>query len=505
MSSKKYIIREKKFIGYNDTDPPEQLSEGMLMTAKNVFCGTGEIVKRGGYSMIGSDVGDSACQGFIGVQFADGTKELVAVFNGLVYKWTGTGNFTAISGSYTLSTTALIDIVVANNNVYFFDGANTVPKYNGTTMSTVAGIPVGHYAKWFHNQLHVAGILNDPNALKSSTIGDPETFAGGTSSDLDVNPNDGDRITGLKELNDELMVFKENRVWSMTGFGTSALTLNDVNDRITGFGTNSHFGIVSTGNDLIYLSFLGNKPHLRSLKRTQYATLVDGGIVSEGIETTMNGINKGQLNKVAAIFDGRYAWFAIPEGSSAINNIVLVLDIETLDKKDKGWTKMTGINASCFESFAISTTPQLYFGESRANSKVYVFDNSTSDDGAAIDFDIISRRYGGDASEIKKKWYWVWLWVKETGNYDVEIDYSNDGFSYDTLGTINLSGAGSELDTMILDTSRLGVTDVKKDRFTFPKLNGHYLQLRAHESSTDASVTIRNWEIVFYKRRPIEE
>jgi len=505
MAKTKYIIREKKFIGYNDTDPPEQLRAGMLEVAKNCFCGTGEIGKRKGYSLIGNDLGTVACQGIKGVEFADGTKELIGVFNGLIYKWTGSENWSALSGTYTLSTTALIDIVVANNNVYFFDGANTVPKYNGTTCSTVAAIPKGHYGKWFHNQMHVSGILNDPNALQSSTIGDPETFTGGTSSDIDVNPNDGDIIIGMKELKDELIVFKRNRIWSMTGFGTAALTLSNINERMTGFGALSHFGIVNTGNDLIYLGFLGNKPHFRSLRRTQYAVLVDGGLVSEGIETTMNGLNKAQFSKVAALFDGRYAWFSVPNGASTTNNLVLTLDIETLGKKDKGWTYHTGINASCFDSFAISTTPQMYFGEAGADSKAYVLDTSTSDNGTAIAFEAKSRRYGGDEPEIFKKWYWLWVWAKEVGNYDVTIDYSNDGFSFDNLGTINLSGTGSTLDTMVLDTSRLGATDVKKDRFTFAKSNGHYLQLKMYDSSATSSVAIRNWELVMIKRKPREE
>lgn len=501
----KYIIREHKFIGYNDTDPPEQLPPGVLAIAKNCFCGTGEIVKRNGYSLIGNDVGSAGCQGIKGVEFANGTKEIIAIFNGIIYKWTGSGNLSAISGSYTLSTTSLIDIVVANNNVYFFDGSNTVPKYNGTTISTVAAIPTGSYARWFHNQLHVSGIIGDANALKSSTIGDPETFTGGTSSDIDVNPNDGDLITGLHELKDELVVFKRNRIWSATGFGTAALTLDDINERLTGFGGLSHFGIINTGNDLLYIGFLGMKPHIRSLKRTQFSTVIDGGVLSEGIETTMNGLNKAQLTKAAGIFDGRYAWFAMPNGSNTTNNIVLTLDTETIGRTRRGWTQHTGINASCFDSFAINTTPQIYFGEASADSKAYVFDTSTSDNGTAIAFQAKSRCYGGDKPEIKKKFKWLWMWAKEVGNYDITIDYAGDGFEFNNLGTLNLAGTGSVLDSLVLDSSRLGATDVKKERFTVPKSRHHYLQFDIYDNSAASAVTIRNWELTYQEKSPIDE
>src|SRR3990167_6720 len=198
----KFIIREMGFIGYNDRLAPEQLKRGYLVDCLNALCKSGEIVKRNGYTIIGNDLGTANCQGIKGVEFANGTKEVIGVFNGLTYKWTGSGNWSALTGTYTLSTTADVDIVVANNNAYFFDGTNTVPKYNGTTMSTVAAIPLGSMAKWFHNQMHIAGVSGSPSNLRSSDVGDPETYTGGASSNLNVNPNDGDVITGLGILKD---------------------------------------------------------------------------------------------------------------------------------------------------------------------------------------------------------------------------------------------------------------------------------------------------------------
>lgn len=485
-------IREQGFIGYNDRIPAEFLKPGYLEDATNCLITTQEIVKRNGYTLIANDVGNNAIQGLKGVRFASGTKELLMVTNGLVYKWTGSGNWTAVSGSYTLNTSGLIDIVVANNNVYFFDGTNTVPKYDGSTMSTVAAIPIGKYARWFHNQLHVAGMSATPTTLQSSDIGDPETFVGANSSSLGVNPNDGDYITGMHELKDELIVFKQNRAWSMTGFGTSALTLADLNERITGFGAMSHFSIVNIGNDLLYVSFLGNRPVIRSLQRTRYGVLVDGGIVSSAIETTMNGLNKARLQQSVAIFDGTFAWFAFCNASDTTNNLVVTMNVET-----NGWMKQTGINASVFESFTIGTTPQIYFGEATADSKVYVLDTSTSDNGAAIAFSITTRRYGGDSPELKKKFKWLYIDAKEVGDYDITIDKSPDGFSYDNLGTLNLSGTGAIFDAIVLDTSKLGETDVKLKRFTIAKSRNRYMQFKMYDSSATSEVTIRNWELLY--------
>ena len=167
----------------------------------------------------------------------------------------------------------------------------------------------------------------------------------------------------------------------------------------------------------------------------------------------------------------------------------------------KGWVRHVGINASVFESFAISTTPQLYFGEASADSKVYVFDTSTSDNGTAINFSITSRRYGGERSEAKKKWKYLKVSAEEVGNYDITIDKAKDGFTYDNLGTLNLSGTGAIFDNIILDTSKLGSTDVKKVTFNHPKDIGYYMQYQMYDTSATSVVTIRNWEVLSIPRR----
>lgn len=491
MATNLIIARDNTFKGYNDTMAPEFLGDKYLADALNCFIRTEEIIKRNGYTAFGSTVaGGNPCQGLKGVRFADGTKRVYAVFGGTVYYWTGSGNFTSLGG--TLSTTAYIDIVVANNAVYFFDGANTVVKVNSSnTLSTVAAIPVGKYAKWFHNQLHVAGISGSPNKLKSSEIGDPETFTGGQSSDIDINPNDGDYISGLGTFKAELIVFKTQRVWSISNLSNEAITVADLNEQVTGFGTIAYRSIVNIGNDLLYLGFLGDKPHIRSLKRTSNGVLLDGGVVSTDIETSLNGANKSVLDMTAAIFDGRNAWFAVPYAASSTNNRIFMYDTIT-----KGWVRHTGINAAVWDSFAIGTTPQIYFGEADASGKAYRLDTSTSDNGSAINFQVITRRYGGDQPERKKKWKYFKVAARETGNFDVTVDVSRDGFSYDNLGTLNLSGTGAIFNNITLDTSRLGETDVKKETFNLAKAIATYTQYKLYDNSATSSVTLRNWEVL---------
>lgn len=484
-------IQEQLFKGYNDRVPPELVPAGFLVDLLNGFVTTGKIEKRNGYSLVANDVGSNVCQGLKGVQFANETKELLTVFNGTIYKYTGSGNWTSLSGTYTLDTSDPVEIVMANNNVYFFDGTNTVPKYDGTTVSTVSAIPIGKRASWFHNFLFVSGVSATPNRLHISTLGNPEAGYAGADN-IDVNPNDGDLINGQGVLKDELLVFKRHRIWSITGFGASQFTVADLNERITGYGTESHRSIVNTGNDLLYMSFLGDVPHIRSVQRTRFGVLIEGGIISFDIENSMAGLNTAQLGLVAGIFDGRKAWFAAPASGATANNRVFVYDTIL-----KGWSRHTGINASVFDSFTISNTPQLYFGESAADSKVYTLDSSLSDNGAAINFQAESRRYGEERPDLKKKYKYLWVSTEETGNYNLTVEHNTDGFTYETLGTINLQSSGSVLDSMVLDTSRLGETDIKKTRLEIPKKTAFYYQLRFSNNAASQEVIVRSWNVMY--------
>ncbi len=484
--------------GYNDTLPPEQIPPGFLADAQNCFIRTQEIVKRNGYSKLGVDLAlNKNCQALKGIRFANGTKELIGVFNGSIYKYTGSGNFTLItSGSGVLSTSAEVYAVIANNAMYFFDGTSTVQKYDGTSISGISAIPKGTGGYWFHNILVVWGMSGTPNNVQLSDLGAPENFSTGITATIGINPNDGDYLVTASEFNNELLLLKTQNTFSLSGFGSSSLTVNNLNNRVP-FGTTALKGILSTGNEVLYISYRGDVPHIRSIRRSTFGVVTDGGIKSEAIEGTLRGLNKSGLNLCAAMYDGRNAWFALTNGASTTNNIVLMLDMVT-----GGWVRHTGINAADITTFTLGTAPMIFFGEATNTSLAYQMDTSTSDNGTAITFSITSRRYGENMPELTKKWRYIYIAAKETGNYNLTVDYAVDGFTFNNLTTLNLGGSGAIFDNIILDTSKLGATDIHRKRFSFPMLNNYYMQLKMYETSSTSSVTLRDWELLYFPRLP---
>ena len=476
---------------------PEILADGYAAAAQNCFLDEEKITKRNGYALVANDLGSKPCLGLGALETGAGSKTIFSVFddatstNSDIYYWEGSGNWATITGATDLTAGKIGNFVQANNNTYYFNQTDTVRKIAGTTATSIAAIPLGLYGVWFHNFLFVSGVTANPSRLYWSDVGAPDTHSGGVSGNVDINPDDGEPITGLSSLKDELIIFKRSRVWSLTGFGTTTFTLADITERLTGIGTLSHKSIINTGNDLLFISFLGQIPHIKALSRTRFGTLVDGGIISDPIATTMNGLNKGALDKVAAIFDGRKAWIAVPNGASTFNNLVLVYDTV-----DKSWTKHTGINASNWLSFGIGSTIEIYFGEGNTDSKVYKLGTTKDDNSATIAFQYTTKKIR-PSPEKENTWIYLYVTADATGNYDVTVEYSLDGFTFTTLGTLNLLGIGATWGTGVWGTMKWGSTDTVRERFAFPSITSQDIQLRFTNTTDDADISITEYELFF--------
>jgi len=502
------IVREQIFgKGYNDKLPPEFIPKGYLADIKNGVISNDKIETRTGYSAVGNDTGNKAILGLCGITTSAGLKRLYSFHNDSgdtaieIYDWTGSGNKTKIDDSLLTNVGEGVNCVAAENVLYAFDGGSVPAKITPGSPSTAAAVadgnfPAGKFAVWFHNFLFVAGVSASKSRLYWSDLGDSDDFTNGVTGSLDINPDDGDEITGLAVLKDELIIFKRNRIWSLTGFGTASFTVDDLNEKLTGFGTVSHRSIVNTGNDLYYMSHVGGEPEFRSLQRTRYGVIVEGGLISDDIKGTLSGLNEGRLGQTAGIFDGRKVRWSYPLSGSTTNNQNSILDTVT-----SGWTRDTGINASCFAEFDFSSESAIYFGEATADSLTYILDTSTNDNGSAIDFQVFTRRYGGDRPELKKKWKYLYITTEDTGDYDLTVESSPDGRSYDSLGTVNVKASETILPFTL--PAVLGTTDIVKERLHFAKKRGYSLQLKFYNSSLDEPVVIRDWEIL-YKHRSLK-
>lgn len=506
MQSQLYILREIEHTkGMNDKYPPELLPEGYLALAQNAVITQNRIEKRKGYSLIGQDMGNKAILGLHGITTSSGTQRLYAFLSNSggtaieIWEYTGSGSWSRIDNTLLTSLTrGEVNCVNAENVVYAFDGVSTPVVITPGSPSTVAAVtdgnfPKGSFGVWFHNFHFVAGVVGNRSTLYWSDLEDSDDFTNGVTGNVLINPDDGDEITGLATLGDQLIIFKRNRIWALTGFGTTTFAVDDLSEVITGLGTVSYRSIVNNGSDLYFISHVGGDPEIRSLRRTQYGTLVTGAVLSDDILGTMKTLNTARLKQTSGVFAGDIMMWSFCETGDITNQLVMVYDLD-----NKGWVKWTGLNASILTEFNFSNTSAIYFGESSANSLVYKLDTSTTDNGSAIEFDVRTRSYGVNRPEIKKKWKYLYMTADSSGDWDLTVNYSPDGFTFGTLDTFNLKTIGSVFPFTF--PAVLGDSEIKRKRLHFAKTTSYYLQLQFYNNAASQDVVIRDWEILWKNR-----
>lgn len=501
-------IVETRYIGENDRYPSHLLPPGLFTKVQNGLIDNNILSKRPGNTQTAASLGSQIILGGSGFEPAGGTKVQIVCRNGAsnsqLYRWTGSGTWAAI-GSANLTVDVQMNFVQASNTLLGFNGTDVV-DYDGTTVTkNRSGIPLGKFGAWFHNYLFVAGVTASPNRLYWSDLGAPITFT--AANFIDINANDGDSITGLASFNDELFIFKNNTIWSITGwsgstFSATTIAGQNTNSKIYGYGTPSHQSIIATGKNLYYLSFVGGVPHFRDLGITIFAKTIDQGIVSWDIDITMNGLNKAQLVKAAGIYDGKRIRWAVPNGSSTTNNLVLVfkpeIQVESKLGIHRSWVRASGITPSQWWHSTISGRDKIYYGDATTGGIVFEADTSVfTDNGTNVELDARSRDFYLDLAR-KAKWKYMYLKTKRgTGGSLIVKARIDQAEAFATQDTIDLQGSSPGLGptgTFTLGTSTLGGASVTKDRVTFAHLTGSIMGLQFSET-TSSACDIYDYEI----------
>lgn len=480
-------IEENHFIGVCDRYPSHIIPNGLFTKADNALVDNNSISKRRGNTAVAATLGAFDILGGSAFELANGTKYQIVVLNGSsnarAYSWTGSGAFSTL-GLANLAKDAQMNFVQASDSLFGFNGTDVIDINSSLSLTKDrAGVPKGKFGVWFHNYLFTAGVTATPNRLFWSNLGAPTTFTG--SDYIDINANDGDVITGLAVFNDELYVFKNNTIWSITGwsgstFGATTIAGQNTNSRIFGYGTSSHRSIINTGRNLYYLSFLGGIPHFRDLGLTVFATTVDQGIVSLDIETTMNGVNKSQLAKCAGTYDGKLIRWAIPNGSSTFNSLVLNFrpDIQLQSPLGihRSWTTSSGISVASYWMSTISGRSKIYWGDADTAGLINEADTSVyTDNGTAISMDVRTKDYMFDPNK-KSKFKYSYLRYKSGSagslQYKARIDKAVDFSLQETLSLQGNSPGLGPTGTFTLGVSILGGSDTVRSRVTLQQLTG---------------------------------
>jgi len=354
--------------------------------------------------------------------------------------------------------------VFNDNLIMSSDSTVDVPlTYDGTSVTNLGGTPPQFSFSCVHkNHVFAAGVATLPSRLYFSKTLDAANWTDATSGFIDIDPNDGDRITGIASYKDNLWVFKGPYKGSIHRIAGSANTGSDSWSRITfvtKLGAISHNTIFTFGDDL---GFMWSDGSIRSLKATAaYGDFNQAALSRSIAQYIKDHVNLTYLHRAwaATHVSKNIVAFTLPVDTNTFCNQVLMMDYSRTPVWFALWP---ALNANCATSVVDA---------SQANQPILMiggrdgFVRKTGAATRAIDTTInISAtvatpfvNYG--SSVLMKTLAGLGVGIAPKGNYPVTIGWSRDVYG---LQTIDVNQGGGDVlgswpaNQFTLDSSVLG-------------------------------------------------
>lgn len=211
------------------------------------------------------------------------------------------------------------------------DSTLDVPRsWDQTTAQNLAGTPPNFSWCVAHkNRAWAGGVPANPSRLYYSANTDPEDWVGAGSGSIDIDPNDGDILTGARSHKNELIVFKGPNKGSIHRITGSAPTGSDGFGRINfvkGLGAAWHNAIFTYGDDLAFVSQFGS---IHGLAATQaYGDFQDAALSRPINNWIKDHLNYNRLRNIWAATDPLrgQVFISMSIDASTTNNFTLVMD-----------------------------------------------------------------------------------------------------------------------------------------------------------------------------------
>jgi hypothetical protein len=357
-------IRAPAFKGLNTQDSPIDGDPSFAAVADNcVIDKYGRIGARKGFNTITTDV--SALGGLeirsLGF-FEDnaGNTEVFSAGNNKIFK--GTTTLTDITpASYTITDNDW-KMVSFNNQMYFvqrgheplvYDNANGLVKVTAHP-SAVGTPPNAHEATAAFGRLWTCGCGVNLQAVFWSDLLIGTSWSGGTSGSINlakVWPDGYDEVQAIAAHNGFLVIFGRHSIVVYEG-AESPATMQLV-DTIANIGCIDRDSVISTGNDLLFLSHVG----LQSFSRILQQKSMPVSELSRGIRDEFITLVDQETTGLRAVYSPENAFYLLYLPTA---NITYCFD--TRGKLEDGSFRVTRWPSSPFKCFVRTEESDLFVG-----------------------------------------------------------------------------------------------------------------------------------------------
>ena len=306
-------------------------------------------------------------------------------------------------------------------------------RWDGAAASTSdlgATAPRFSFMAKHKNLLFAAGVASLPSRLYFSDTLDPTVWTGGTSGSIDIDPDDGDRITSIISHKNELIVFKGPNRLSVHRITGSSPTGADAFARVpfvTGVGGINQNGLFRINDDLVFPSPRG----LHSLA----ATAAFGDYVEAFLARPILTLYQDQLNHTVLNTNwganysarGLAVWSFAPSGST-VKSVYLVYDYRFQPGRWATWGSSSPyVSANCLSVMQVTGRKHKLFAGTAGG---YVHQLDVSDraiaSGTAYTGDVVTPFLNFGTSAIKKGAHAGFWSLLPKGNYDFNFEYTRD-------------------------------------------------------------------------------
>lgn len=350
------------------------------------------------------------------------------------------------------------------------DSTADVPRsWDGSTAQNLAGTPPNFAFSAVHkNRTWAAGNASKPSRLYFSVLLDSEDWTGSGSGEIDIDPDDGDRITGIVSHKNDLWVFKGPYKGSIHRITGSAPTGDDAFARIPfvkGVGAAAHNTIFRFRDDI---GFMWSDGSIHSLKTTAAFGDYNEVSLTRPIQTWIDEhVNFSRLAHAWAtsIGDRGLMFLTLAVDGSTDNNALLVMDYRFEPVR---WAYWPDYDLACVAEVvdpARSNQRTLMGGGNDGFVRKLGQPTRSIDGDTAIAMRVTSPFMDYGTPMYEKELAGASMAIASKNDGEITFGWQGEGSNQQTTGFSQTDGdvlGDADVNEFVLDTSTLGGTRLKE-------------------------------------------
>ena len=354
------------------TDPSSVQDQNAVDNLNVVFDSTRSVMSRPGYTKLLTTKTPSFIGGMFPLYQSTGIRQLVYASNTNLYIYNNAGGSTQLvpgagaPANFTPNLVWSFDEYL--DSVYGGDGVDSLIAYNGTNYSVANSGISPQYVKTHTNRIYC--VNKNSSTLYFSDAGNPTSFP--VNNFIQINTNDGQNITGLSELLSNLVIFKDESVWILTGEPLGAgntTTIGNLQIRQANSSVGcSAFRTIQRVDQVIFFMHYSGIYVLQNYSVALVSPLLNA--------TFLTGMNPGYINTCYGIYNSSRKKYILgyPSAVSTVPDSAIVWD--GIARQYSRWDHLPG---SCAINYKFSGQSESIFMGDPSMGNIYQLFSGNAD------------------------------------------------------------------------------------------------------------------------------